>query len=168
MKNVSLRALTAAAVLPAAVALAIGAGPASAASHHSPKPPAPSTSASPKPTPKPTPAPAPAPAPAVVVLPATATTTYLGSNFSAGGYARTTYTVKVTQAGTYAAQYLTDGGVAVNTYVDGDFNSQISVGTGVPNPGRSGQFVLSAGVHTIGTSSPDGYGNVAISVVGPQ
>lgn len=155
-------AVTASSVVGVVLSLAVGtASPAAAASHHHAPPP-----------PAPVPAPAPAPSsPTIgtpVTLPAAASTTYLGSNFSAGGYAITTYPVVVTRAGTYAAQYATDGGVAVNTYVDGVFSSQIEMGAGVPNPGRSSRFPLSAGRHTIGTSSPDGYGNVTISLVGPS
>lgn len=137
----------------AAVILSIGAvaGPAHAAAYRTPAP---------KPTPVSSPAPAPAPAP----IPVTGTVTKLGENFSAGGYLRVNYTVNIAVSGTYAVQYSTDvAGSAVNTFVDSTSLNQASVAAGTPV--KTSTFVLSAGNHVIGTQSPDGYGNVTISLV---
>lgn len=137
------------------LSIALAAGPAQAATPRHGKP---------TPAPVPTSTPAPAPAPATAPIAVTGAVTHLGDNFSAGGYARVTYSVTVATAGTYAVRYTVDqAGSAVNTVVDGTSSNQIVVGAGSPVTTRS--FVLGAGTHTIGTQSPDGYGSVGIDLV---
>lgn len=137
--------------------VAVAAGPAQAATtrHGAPAP---------TPTPVATSAPAPAPAPAPATIAVTGAVTHLGDNFSAGGYARVTYSVAVSNAGTYAVRYTTDqAGSAVNTVVDGTSLKQVVVGAG--SSVTTSTVVLSAGTHSIATQSPDGYGSVGIDLV---
>lgn len=134
-----------------ALSLAAVAGPAQASTDRRPAPAPVATST-------------PAPAPAATPIAVTGTVTHLGTNFSAGGYALVTYSVKVTTAGTYAVKYTVDeAGSGVNTKVDGVSLNQVLVGAGAPV--STSTFALSAGVHTIGTQSPDGYGSTSIDLV---
>lgn len=112
----------------------------------------------------PTATPAPAAPPAAAPIPATGTVTHLGTNFSAGGYASVNYLVTTATSGTYTVRYTVDiAGSAVNTKVDGVALNQISVSAGAPV--TTNTFTLSAGTHTIGTQSPDGYGSTSIDLV---
>lgn len=134
-----------------ALSLAAVAGPAQASTDRRPAPAPVATSV-------------PTPAPAATPIAVTGTVTHLGTNFSAGGYALVTYSVKVATAGTYAVKYTVDlAGSGVNTKVDGVSLNQIVVGAEAPV--STSTFTLSAGVHTIGTQSPDGYGSTSIDLV---
>ena len=91
--------------------------------------------------------------------------TRLGSTFSEGGYSLRTYTIDVATGGTYAVQYSTGfGGARLNTYVDGALAFR-STGAGTDGTGLTPTFALSAGRHTIGTESPDGYGQIDLDLV---
>lgn len=132
------------------LSIAVAAGPAQAA-----------TAKHGKPNPAPAPVATPAPAAPIAV---TGPVTHLGDNFSAGGYARVAYSVKVAAVGTYAVRYTVDtAGSAVNTTVDGTSLKQVIVGAG--SPATTSTFVLSAGTHVIATQSPDGYGSTSIDLV---
>lgn len=132
------------------LSIAVAAGPAQAA-----------TAKHGRPAPAPTPVVTPAPAPPIAV---TGPVTHLGDNFSAGGYSRVIYSVKVVAAGTYVVRYTVDiAGSAVNTDVDGTSLKQVVVGSG--SPVTTSTFVLGVGNHTIGTQSPDGYGSTSIDLV---
>lgn len=137
----------------AVLAVAVLAGPADAAVLRRPVP-----------APVATATPAPAPGPASGSIAVTGTDTRLGVNFSAGGYALVTYSVRTTSTGVYAVRYAVDvAGSAINTSIDGVPLKQVSVGAGAPI--TTSTFVLTAGVHTIGTQSPDGYGSTSIDLV---
>lgn len=157
--RITTRRATSALVAAAAALLSVAAlaGPADAAALRRPTPAPVATSA-------PAPAPAPAPAAAPTPIVASGAATHLGDTFSAGGYTRVTYSVKVVTAGTYTVRYTTDiAGSAVNTTVDGVSLQQLIVAAG--SPVSTSTLTLSAGVHTIVTQSPDGYGSVGIDLV---
>lgn len=106
----------------------------------------------------------PAPAPAPTVISVSGSTTRLGSNFSAGGYPRVSYTVKVPTAGFFVVRYSSDvAGSAVNTTVDGLSLTQVIVAAGTPV--STDAFALGVGTHTVTTQSPDGYGLTTIELV---
>lgn len=144
----------------AAVLLTVAAvaGPADATALRRPTPP-PAHVAPTSPAPSPA-----APSPAVAPIAVTGAVTRLGVNFSAGGYALVNYSVKTTAAGQYTVRYTAEtAGSGVNTTIDSVSLKQIVVGAAAPVTTTT--FTLTAGVHTIGTQSPDGYGSTSIDLV---
>lgn len=108
---------------------------------------------------------APAPAPAPPTIAVTDILTQLGSTFSAGGYSLQTYNIDVAAAGRFFVKYSVDfGGGQIRTYLDGTEVGQLT-GVGTDGNGISGSFILSAGKHTIGSYSPDGYGQTDIVLI---